>query len=144
MLWSKLLGGWENVCAEKSHGGLGIRKLEDQNHCLPLKFVHKIHEASSVPWKNWFLTHSEDGSFLARLIQEKLPRYRALTSVIIGDGKTTVFWLNRWILNTTLAVTFPALFSHCVRSDIYVCEYLTSPLSSQLQPRLSRCAREEQ
>lgn len=74
---------------------------------------------------------------------EELPKYRAITRVTIGDGETTAFWHDRWLLNTTLASTFPALFSHFVKPHILVSEALHNNLTSQLRPRLSRCGREE-
>ena len=111
---SKCLLKWESDCTSKECGGLGVKNLEDQNHCLLMKFVHKLHEPSSLPWKNWYLNHtsSMDDSFLCRLILAELPRYRSLTSVQIGNGQHTSFWRDKWILSTTLAQAFPALFSH--------------------------------
>jgi len=44
-----------------------------------------------------------DGSFLNRLIAVELPRYRALTSVQIGNGQLTSFWHDKWLLGTTLS-----------------------------------------
>lgn len=38
------LVAWERVCQSRSAGGLGIKNMEDVNHCLLLKFVHKLHE----------------------------------------------------------------------------------------------------
>lgn len=84
---------WERVCQSKEHGGLGIRPFAVQNHSLLMKFVHKIHESDSLPWKNWFLSqhpgdlgHQDADSFIARIVSEELPRYRAVTMVRVGNG----------------------------------------------------------
>jgi hypothetical protein len=37
---SQCLVAWEHLCQDKMNGGLGIRNLELQNHCLLLKIVH--------------------------------------------------------------------------------------------------------
>ena len=49
---------WERVCLPRESGGLGVKNLEDLNHCLLMKFVHKLHEPAQLPWKNWFLSHA--------------------------------------------------------------------------------------
>ena len=124
---------------------LGVKNLEDQNHCLLMKFVHKLHDPTPRPWKTWFLHHtaSMDDSFLCRLINAELHRYRSLTSVRIGDGQLTSFWHDKWILGTTLAQAFPALYSHCTRTSDMVGVVLTRGLVPYLRPRLTRVAREE-
>jgi hypothetical protein len=47
------------------------------------------------------------------------------------------------MLNSTLADTFPALFSHCVQPDITVQAAFGVPLHEQLRPRLTNYAAEE-
>ena len=110
-----------------------------------MKFVHKIHEPSPLPWKNWFLSHTTtmDDSFLCRLVHAELQRYRSLTKVTIGDGQLTSFWHDKWILGTTLAQAFPALFSHCTRQSDTVSAALAGGLTLHLKPCLTRAAREE-
>lgn len=144
---SQCLIAWEKVCKSKENGGLGVKKLEDLNHCLLMKFVHKIHDPSELPWKNWYfrqagheLGSAPAESFLARLIHEELPRYRALTVVAVGDGRTTAFWLDQWLFDDTLAEVFPALFSHCLRPNISVKGALRGPMITLLRPRLSQAA----
>jgi len=114
---------WDRVCQTRDDGGLGVRNMETLNHCLLMKFVHKLHEPNSLPWKMWFLSYAGPDSsgmpdsYLSRLVQEELPRYRSLTTVLLGDGASTSFWHDHWLLNTTVAETFPALFSHCIHHE---------------------------
>lgn len=147
---SRCLIAWPTVCQGKEFGGLGVKNFEQQNHCLLLKIVHKLHEHQSWPWKTWFLSQHPQGlgnhgadSFIARLVLEELPRYRRLTRVLVGNGEMTSFWHDCWMFNTPLAQTFPALYSHSTKPNILVSTAVRTTLGSQLQPRLSRCAREE-
>ena len=48
---ANMLGIWERVCCQakaKENGGLGVTNLRDQNHCLLLKFVHKLHDLGKL------------------------------------------------------------------------------------------------
>jgi hypothetical protein len=49
-----------------------------------------------------------------------LPLYQALTSVTIGNGKGTTFWLDAWHLDDSMADKFPALFIHCANKTASV------------------------
>ncbi|CAD6247846.1 unnamed protein product [Miscanthus lutarioriparius] len=147
---SQCLNAWDRVCLAKNTGGLGVRILEDQNHCLLMKLVHKLLGPDTLPWKTWFQLHSprdlwagDPDSFLGHIVQEELPGFRRITSVLLGDGHSTSFWLDQWIGDHSLAVCFPALFSHCSRTLANVHDTLTAGLSSFLQPRLSQQATNE-
>ena len=48
---ANMLEIWERVCCQakaKENGGLGVTNLRDQNHCLLLKFVHKLHDLGKL------------------------------------------------------------------------------------------------
>jgi len=53
---SSCLVAWEDVCKTKEQGGLGVKNLENMNHCLLLKFVHRMHD-TSIPPGNSGSTH---------------------------------------------------------------------------------------
>jgi len=115
-----------------------------------MKIVHKLHEPNTLPWKRWFFSHSSlddlgghDLSYLSKLIASELPRYRALTSVRVGNGRHTSFWHDKWLLNNTIAETFPALFSHCTHPNLTVQAAFHAPFGQFLHPRLTRAAAEE-
>ena len=80
---------------------------------------------------------------LHRLILAELSRYRSLTTVQIGNGQLTSFWHDRWILGTTLAQAFPALFSHYTHTTNSVSAVIAGNLSHHLRPQLTRTAGEE-
>jgi hypothetical protein len=147
---SQCLVAWEHLCQSKKKGGLGIRNLELQNHCLLLKIVHKLLDPSTLPWKTWFfnqyrgspVTFSDD-SYIAGIVREEIQRYRSLTVVSLGDGTRTSFWHDRWLLISPLAEAFPALFSHSTKQEILVSAALSAPSptssapGSQIVPRWS-------
>lgn len=140
---------WDRVCQTKENGGLGVRQFGTQNYSMLLKFVHKLHDSFVLPWKTWFLqrhnvlTAAEDDSFIARILREELPRYRSIMKLTLGNGMTTSFWQDVWLLDATLAEAFLAVHSHSVCPNISVHTALSSPLESQLRPRLSCCIEEE-
>nr|CAB3449123.1 unnamed protein product [Digitaria exilis] len=61
---------------------------------------------------------STGDSYISRVVREELPRYRAITKCTVGNGITTSFWHDSWLLETTLADTFPALKSHLLGQSL--------------------------
>ena len=143
------LVAWERVCQSRSAGGLGIKNMEDVNHCLLLKFVHKLHEDEPLPWKRWFISHAGDDfggdpdSYLSKLVLTELPRYRSLTKVQLGSGVRVSFWHDKWLLDDSLAERFPILYSHTVSDAATVQAVMGSGLRQQLRPRLTHAAAAE-
>ena len=117
------LVAWERVCQSREAGGLGIKNIEDMNHCLLLKFIHKLHDDELLPWKHWFISHAGNDfcgnpdSYLAKLVHAELPRYRSLMKVQVGNGTRVSFWHDRWLLDAPLAECFPALYSHRISDE---------------------------
>lgn len=52
------LTAWESMFQNKENCGPGIKNMEDLNHCLLMKFVHRIYDPEMLPWKQWFISHS--------------------------------------------------------------------------------------
>lgn len=97
---SQCLVAWDQVCLPKIEGGLGVKDLELQNHCLLMKFIDKLHQADPLPWKQWLqqtlardLGDGAHDSFLGLIIQEELQRYRSLTKSV-----GIVLSPNRWCI----------------------------------------------
>ena len=137
----KACSGWnfnslvacDKVCTPKIAGGLGIKILEIQNSCLLLKFAYKFLHASDLPWRNWMLYHSpypihhsSNTSYLAKIIRKQLHSLRLITQCKVGDGQSTYFWLDRWLLHEPLATAFPAIFSHHLKQESLVSSVLRS------------------
>jgi hypothetical protein len=58
-------------------------------------------------------------------------------SQLYPNGCDTSFWFDVWYEEDCLADKFPALLSHCKRTDLSVQEVLTQGLAPGLAPRLS-------
>ena len=112
-----------------------------------MKFVDKIMDATPAPWKTWIGRDNvlavqqspATASYLGRIISEELDRFRACTSVTLGDGATTSFWFDRWLHETPLSSLFPALFSH-VGPDTTVQYVVQRDFDLHIRPRLTTAA----
>jgi hypothetical protein len=109
--------------------GLGIKDIGTQNICLLLKLVHKLHFATSSAWAQWVRSRACITSLKGDLhgehldvLRSILPLYQAITTVIIGNGQQTSFWMDVWLGDDALADRFPALFSHCTKKEASVQE----------------------
>ncbi|XP_071678659.1 uncharacterized protein [Lolium perenne] len=85
---AQCLVAWDRLFCPKNEGGMGVRSIADQNTCLLLKLLHRLH---CVPGESW-------------------PR---ISRVKVGDGMRAAFWLDWWVPSGPLATTMPELFSHC-------------------------------
>ena len=147
------LAAWDMVCQPKQSGGLGIINLRIQSEALLLKYLHKFYNHHDLPWVDliWttYYTHniphaSEPcGSFWWKDILNLAPAYRAVTSVELGDGGSTLFSKDAW-REDILANSHPRLFSFAKHEDISVKFLLTSStLGQNFHLPLSMQAREE-
>ncbi|KAK3163343.1 hypothetical protein QOZ80_1AG0002410 [Eleusine coracana subsp. coracana] len=72
-----------------------------------------------------------------------LPTYRRITSVSVGDGRSTHFWDDNWLDGAPLSQAFPALHSHAACADITVRDTMMDGLEIYMVPRLSAAASQE-
>lgn len=116
---AQCLVAWEKVCELKEDGGLGVKRLDTQNAALMLKLIHRLHRLGESAWANWVsyrtsihnLARDLDGDHWNAL-RQLLPVYQQITTVDVGDGRTTDFWRDNWIGNATLTELAPTLHSH--------------------------------
>jgi hypothetical protein len=141
------LVAWPNVCTTKELGGLGIQGLW---HCLLLNIVHRLHCASASAWGSWIRAHVDLSSMNAEnlgthweLLRSLLPLYQAITTVQLGDGKSTSFWSDAWFEDDALADRFPRLYSHCTKKEVSVHQAIRSNLAGNFVNRLSSQAQDE-
>jgi hypothetical protein len=71
---------------------------------------------------------SSSPSFLERIVDECLPLYRSITRVTVVDGRSTSFWMDKWLPGEPLATRFPALFSHYTRRHASVATVVSQGL----------------
>ena len=70
-------------------------------------------------------------------MREMLPLYQAITTVELGDGKSTAFWHDVWTGEESIAERFPALYSHCMLPNQPVHLIVAEGLRCHLVPRLT-------
>jgi len=147
---------WDLVCLPKHKGGLGFKDLSLQNSCLLRKFLFRLHESPTLPWQLWFSSkygwsanvHLSDtrrsDNAVWRGTLSSLAQFRSFTSVTLGNGQRTAFWLDTWLGDQALAALFPALFFHALNPNIPVSSILSNGnVRSHLHPRLTLAAEAE-
>ncbi|CAN6212194.1 unnamed protein product [Urochloa humidicola] len=72
-----------------------------------------------------------------------LPIYQAITTVHLGDGRSTSFWHDVWDGDDSMADRFPSLFIHCKKHHHSVEEIVRDGLERHLVVRLTREAQAE-
>jgi hypothetical protein len=77
------------------------------------------------------------------MVQAKLPLFRMLTVVRLGDGKHTSFCHDKGMLSSTLVEVFPVLYSHTITSEVLVYSFLTQDQAAFFCPRLTHTVSEE-
>ncbi|XP_031124258.1 uncharacterized protein LOC116026974 [Ipomoea triloba] len=110
------LVSWDTVTKEKVAGGLGIRRLQDMNRaCMAKLGWHLIHEKESL-WAQTLLTKYKTGSDrLAEChitgntshawkgILEAFPIIDDGMVRLVRNGRSTRFWLDKWISRKPLS-----------------------------------------
>ncbi|CAN6315288.1 unnamed protein product [Urochloa humidicola] len=72
-----------------------------------------------------------------------LPLYQTITTVCLGDGENTSFWMDVWDGDDSFSIRFPSLHSHCKQTDYSVAEISRNGLERRLVPRLTPAAHAE-
>ena len=103
----KPLVAWKKCCKPKKKGGLGIINLKSQNSALLLKHLDKFYNQKDVPWvklvwssyySNGQIPHAstDKGFFWWRDILKLCDLFRGISSCIVGNGSTVLFWSDVW------------------------------------------------
>jgi hypothetical protein len=137
---SNSLAAWDMVCKPKDKGGLGVLNLKIQNEGLLLKYLHKFYNKADIPWVhllwntyyNGKVPHNLKpcGSNWWRSIFNLSPIYRGISMSNINDGRSTLFWKDKWLQDINSEI-FPRAFSFTKKEDISVRDFLTSQHLSQ-------------
>ncbi|KAK9064964.1 hypothetical protein SSX86_016347 [Deinandra increscens subsp. villosa] len=120
---------WDVITTPKKEGGLGLSKLEDVNDALLLKWAWRFKSGGNCLWKkviigchgssrNWaFLPCKASASGcwrqIVKLCDKKVWSGNTLGShfeAIVGDGSTISFWMDSWLRDEPLRLTYPHLF----------------------------------
>jgi hypothetical protein len=104
---AKCMVNWKQICAPKDVGGLGIKNLKLFSRALRLCWNWLSWTDTSKPWKGLpHHSHPEDKAL-----------FQACTNIQIGNGDKTLFWKDIWHNGSSLAESFPELFSMARRKN---------------------------
>jgi hypothetical protein len=129
---------WAAMCAPKEAGGLGFTNTRILNHCLMAKWAWKVFNDQGGLWLeimrrkylqrfSFAAVRSSDGSQLWKAILRARSLIRLGARHIVGNGRNTLFWQDRWIHQTPLAELFPSLFEICSNPEALVADILNRP-----------------
>ena len=125
---------WDLICRPKSMGGLGIINTLVLNKCRMIKCWWKIMfleehptwlsllKSKYFPSSSPMFASSSGGSQFWRQLIKVRPIFPSLVKFVVRNGKSTRFWLDWWVGDTTLAVAYPTLFSYCADPEISIFE----------------------
>jgi len=158
LVWSKgrqgltgsMLGGLDSGLQSKRTRWSRRPDIGIQNITLLLKLLHRLHCPSSSAWSQWV----QERASLATLqgdvhgdhwhtLRQLLPLYQAITSVDIGNGKSTSFWDDVWLGDEALADRYPLVLSHYNFKRATVSEIIGHGIENYMVPRVSHSARAE-
>ena len=71
------------------------------------------------------------------VLRSLLPLYQAITTVTLGNRKSTSFWNDVWFGDDAIADRFPALYSHCTQKDVSVSYAVNSNLQNAFVNKLT-------
>lgn len=106
---------WEKVCRPKNMGGLGLRKTLPMNKAFLAKLTWKILTDNNSIWANLarkkYLSNSNFFQYNPKQNDSKIWRHILSQREIIrkgirwkiGNGHSTNFWLDNWVLKIDLA-----------------------------------------
>jgi hypothetical protein len=119
----------------KEERRFGISNLKLQNQGLLLKYLHKFYNKEDTAWVHLLwnsyyigkVPHAitPSGSFWWKDVCKLMPIYRSIASPKIGNGRTALFWKDKW-LNTILSDEYPRAFSYALTEDITVTDFLSA------------------
>ncbi|KAL8523889.1 hypothetical protein ACS0TY_013738 [Phlomoides rotata] len=124
---------WGDICKSKEEGGLGLKEIGVFNRALLGKWVWRVFAEENRLWVR--ILKSKYGSFDDWDVQGRSRRVRTKGSSwwldlceiyrgsiegeglkeelvrIVGNGKNTFFWWDRWVGDRRLKDVFPRLFN---------------------------------
>lgn len=115
---------WDRVCTSKAKGGLGLRRLGLMNKALLCKWLWHFEVEQDSIWRQMVAAKY-------RVMEDGDPRpvrgphgidpwegimgcfqdHSEVVRIVVGDGRRTKFWEDRWCGDQPLRQTCPSVFS---------------------------------
>uniref|UniRef100_A0A0E0DT58 Reverse transcriptase domain-containing protein n=1 Tax=Oryza meridionalis TaxID=40149 RepID=A0A0E0DT58_9ORYZ len=98
---------WSRVCAPLKYGGLGIHNLELMGIALRARWLWAQRASQSLSWQGLQVPCSrQEREFAA-----------ASMTCVLGDGKSILFWEDRWLQGSSLHSWAPNLYN-CILARV--------------------------
>jgi hypothetical protein len=102
------LVAWDNVCAPKEWGGLGVPNIRMMNLALRTRWLWLQRTDVSKPWKELNIQVPK----MARQL------FEGATYSVLGDGASTFFWTDSWLPDGRICEFAPNLFGAVPKSAL--------------------------
>lgn len=90
---------WERACRPEELGGLGIHNLETLGWALRMRWLWLSKTDPGRPW----------AAFNIKVHPNVTAMFAISVSSLVGDGRTTLFWKDRWLHGKSIEELAPAL-----------------------------------
>lgn len=90
---------WPNVCRPVKLGGLGIPNLRIMGYALRMRWLWFKRYDTTKPW----------AALPDEIEPQVMSMFQASVSMMVGNGKSTLFWLDKWIHGESIADLAPCL-----------------------------------
>lgn len=100
---------WDDLCAPKEEGGLGIRKLRDSSKVFAMSLIWRIFSLKSSLWVSWIqeyllrqnsfweVKENGKGSWIWRKLLKLRPLVYEFLRFEVNDGHSAFFWFDDWL-----------------------------------------------
>ena len=145
---------WEALSVPKDFGGLGFLETRAMNMALLAKWLFRIESGDSSMCINLLRTKYlgncgvfqekvKSCSFFWSGLRKVRDWYGYGKGMVVGDGKSTHFWLDVWRGDCPLKNRFPSLYRICWENEATVEEIVTGCRSLSFHRNLGMLEREE-
>nr|GFB60345.1 RNA-directed DNA polymerase, eukaryota, reverse transcriptase zinc-binding domain protein [Tanacetum cinerariifolium] len=137
---------WSKVLAAKQFGGLGVSSLFSLNRALLMRWFWRFISHDNSFWCRFISTvhgpsfQVRSGTSLWRTITSEVNGLKAQGVDIlshclkrVGNGLSTKFWFDPWIVNVKLCNEFPRLFALELNKSISVAEKLQQSVDTSFR-----------
>lgn len=92
---------WQSVCKPTCYGGLGLHNLRVLGRAMHIRWLWLQRLWIGRPWR----------ALSARARNAELELFQVSLEVRLGNGKRTLFWLDRWINGQGIQAVAPSLIA---------------------------------
>lgn len=151
--------GWDKLTRNKTYGGLGIKRLMEQNIALLAKWWWRFNKEKDALWVKLVSSKYDlcEGAWLPHLPRRKKASnvWKDICSVSnmcadmgecvikgfnfkVNSDTSISFWKHKWLGEETLQNAFPALFTLSTQQDAMIADMVDRENQDQWKFQFSR------